>query len=83
MDYKEFMAKLVKLYEGYAKKYPQSEWVKTMLANYRAALKGCAGMTIDAQQAENIIKANEEFESVLRDNLGLTTKALNDGDFNY
>ena len=79
MDYKVFATALVELFSGYAKKYPRSEWVKTVLVGYTNALEKCAGLTIDAQQAETVIQSNKAFEIVLRDNPELTTQQLTDG----
>ena len=81
MDYKVFATALVELFSGYAKSYPKSEWVKTVLAGYTNALENCAGLTIDAQQAETVIQSNRNFWVVLRDNPELTTEQLVDGDY--
>ena len=81
MDYKVFANALVELFSGYAKKYPRSEWVKTVLVGYTDALNNCAGLTIDAQQAETVIQSNKDFWVVLRDNPELTTAQLVAGDY--
>lgn len=81
MEYREFATKLVELFAGYAKAYPKSEWVKTVLTGYTDALNNCAGLTIDARQAETVIQSNRNFWVVLRDNPELTTAQLVAGDY--
>ena len=74
-----FVAKMVDLFSGYAKSYPKSEWVKTVLCHYTAALENCDGMAISNDAAKAIIESNKAFEIVLRDNPELTTQQLTDG----
>ena len=81
MEYREFANALVELFSGYAKSYPKSEWVKIVLTGYTDALNNCAGLTIDAQQAETVIQSNRNFWIVLRDNPELTTEQLVAGDY--
>jgi len=81
MEYREFANALVELFSGYAKSYPKSEWVKTVLCHYTAALENCDGMAICNDAAKAIIESNERFSFVLRDNPELTTEKLVSGDY--
>lgn len=81
MDYKMFSSKMVDLFQGYAVKYPKSEWVQTVLISYSALMVNCWGLSIAEEEAEIVLKANRDFWVVLRDNPELTTQQMMDGDY--
>ena len=81
MDYKTFSSKMVDLFQGYAAKYPKSEWVQNVLFSYSALTVNCWGLSIAEEEAEIVLKANRDFWVVLRDNPELTTQQMMDGDY--
>lgn len=81
MDYKVFAARMVDLFQGYAAKYPKSEWVQNVLFSYSALTVNCWGLTITEEEASIIIKSNKDFWVVLRDNPELTTEQMRAGDY--
>lgn len=72
---------MVDLFQGYAVKYPKSEWVQTVLISYSALMVNCWGLSIAEEEAEIVLKANRDFWVVLRDNPELTTQQMMDGDY--
>lgn len=81
MDYKVFAARMVDIFQGYAVKYPKSEWVQAVLISYSALMVNCEGFAITTENAESMLKANRDFWIVLRDNPELTTQQLTDGTY--
>ena len=81
MDYKVFAAKMVDIFQGYAVKYPKSEWVQNVLSSYSALTVDCWGLTITEEEASILIKSNKDFWVVLRDNPELTTEQMRAGDY--
>lgn len=81
MDYKVFAARMVDIFQGYAVKYPKSEWVQNVLSSYSALTVDCLGLTITEEKASILIKSNKDFWVVLRDNPELTTEQMRAGDY--
>ena len=81
MDYKVFAARMVDIFQGYAVKYPKSEWVQNVLSSYSALTVDSWGLTITEEEASILIKSNKDFWVVLRDNPELTTEQMRAGDY--
>lgn len=76
MVYREYITRMVEIYNGYAVKFPKSTYVRDMLTSYTAMLNSGTldKVVMDDEEMEKFFEVHRNFEVILEANPELTTE---------